>query len=583
MPDARRRGLAAAILLPIVVVAALLHLLPRWGVPLQSDVTWIYLLQTSELRPDQVPQALGAFAGRPMNAFEACIAYYDAFGRWNCVDQIANYLTARVSGDDADRWRAAFVLFGAAGVGIFVQIGRHRGIPLALCAFFAVGLMVTPVEVWGEYTASEAKASAFLLAALLLALRGGRLQPAAALAMVLAVLSKEPYLAAWPAVLAAAYAGGGRRALVPHVAAIAAVGALGGGLRLRPPSTDYPSAIQGGYPPPLQWLRDYQAAIMPGLARGPIGAAAVLGGGAVACVALRGRAARARLVAALRRDGTMVMIVGCLAAVAGHGLVYYATKRSIGESRYALPANQMVALAALLLCAALWSALDERWRRRVLVGTAAGLIAGVMVRTRMDEVFILGAALALVVLGGTLAATRRLPSPAIALALLALLLPGPLDAAMADAARARQDQEAWRALVARVASEAPRDGHVRLVFADPGMIETAWGLEAWTLLHGRTDLTYHLTILDTSAFEHGSGPLVRRYVEAFNANRAPLPPSRAAVIEVNADRSGRAADEDRATHGVRALTLLLDPRALWEDRYLSGRRPYLQYTIVPPG
>lgn len=575
--------------LATLAIAAAIHLLPRAGVPLQSDLTWVYRLQVADPSVvGSVPEGLAVFAAHPMGPLDACAAYYDAFGRWNCVDQIIFGVLARLAGDDADHWRLAFVLFDAATIALFVVVCRRWRVPSGMIAFLAGGLMLAPLEVWTEYTSSEVKASFFLFAAIALASLGGRAQVGAAVAMILSVLSKEPYLAAWPVVLAAAYVREGRRGLLPHGAAIGAVALLLVGLRYRPPRADYASSIAGAFPSLLSWLRDYEAALLPGLARGPVAFGAfVLGGGTVAAALYRDIAIRQRVRAILVGERALLIVAAVVVSIALHGAIYYATRRSIAESRYVLPANELFAVALALVASALWRGLDEPWRTRVLLATASGLVLGYAFQRRLDEAFLLGALLMGVVLVAAIAAARvrrrALARPAVLIALLLLLIVGPLDADMADAANARLDQESWLSLEEAVRLSAPADGHVRLVFLEPNMIETAWGLEAWTLLHGRHDLTYHLEILDTSLFAVGSGGLVRDYVAAFDSGRDPLPADPRRVLEVRADRAGHGRDTDERTRGPAALALLArSPADLWQDRYVRGHHAYLQYVLVGP-
>ena len=58
-------------------VGSLLYLLPRWGMPVGSDVTWLYRLQVAGPALDPfVPEGVRIVGAYPMNALKACAAHY---------------------------------------------------------------------------------------------------------------------------------------------------------------------------------------------------------------------------------------------------------------------------------------------------------------------------------------------------------------------------------------------------------------------------------------------------------------------------------------------------------------------------
>jgi len=571
-----------------VLAASLIHFAPRLGIPLQSDVTWIYRLQAARLDANVIPYGLASFAGRPMDPLSACIAYYDNYGRWDCIDVIVMRAIATVAGDHADLWRAPFVLLGSLAVTLLTLLLRRIGVSWLPTLVLAGGVLVSPLEIWGEYTAAEAKALPALLGSLLVALsaRSWRGHSLAAALWLVAVFGKEPFAAAWPAVAMSAIAGPGlprgtgglARRIAPHGAALAGLIVFILVLRLHPPLADYAFYLTTSGPSPIEWLRSYLAAIQPALLRGwPLGLGALAAALALAWTTHSRRDSAAFVRSLFDRQG-LLLAAGLSLAIAGHGALYFLTRRVIGEGRYAVPATVEVALLCGVVVAAVAS-LPSRDAARVGSAFAIGASVGALARWGGDGTIVVALAAAMTV-AVVIYAWRRRSGLALSAGLVVILLSGPLDLAIDDAITARIDQDSWRALQEATLLSAPRDGHVLLVFQEPNMVELAWGLETFTLLRGRTDLVYHLDLVDRTFFESETG-LVRGYVDAVNRDRQPLPADGTRVVEVRADRSGRAAWRRERLSALDTLVLLVRSPESWaKRRYVTGKTPYLRWTLV---
>lgn len=588
----------------LLVFTAAFHFLPALGTPLHSDVSWVYRLQIAHdpMLARAIPFGLETFGARPMGLVEACIAHYESFGRWNCADVAFFRMVAWLAQGSADGWRLMFLFFNVTALTLFTLTCRALDVPRSATLVLVAGLAVAPLEVWTTYRTSEPKAAIFLMLALWLAVRERRTWHAwaAALAMLLAVLIKEPMVAAWPAVIAGTLhrsmtrTGQGlldaaRRTwqtLTPHVVAagilVAWVLALAATSTVR---HSYPFMFAGEYAPPSVFIERYAAALAPALLRDHIALLGVAMVAAVAATAARSPQIRARLRSDYSASPLVILLAGLLASVILHGAIHWVTRRLIDDSRYVVPANYLAALAIGIAVTPMLRSLPVA-ARRVLQGAAAtAIVYGFFVhRPPAVELAVLAAvAAALVAAAGVVARTvlPRPPATSIlgASVLCVLLLVPRADEALDAAAAERCDLQAWENLVDRLVAEAPRHGHVVLRYAEPFMIEHAWGLETNTLLRGRLDLTYHLTVADSTPYAREAG-LLRYAVDAFNAGRAPLPSSPSAVMIITADRTGRARSTRSPAHGGEALRLLVrSPATFYHDRYVKGRAPYLRYTM----
>lgn len=577
-----------------LLAATLVHFIPRFGIPLQSDVTWLYRLQAARIDAAAIPYGLSSFGGRPMDPLSACVSYYDAYGRWDCVDVLVMRGIATFAGEQADLWRASFLLLGSLSVTLLVLLLRRLAVPWLPTVVLATGALVSPLELWGEYTAAEAKALPVLLGAITVALssRGTRGQSAAAVLWVVAVFAKEPFAAAWPAVAAAAVAGPGlphgvgeiARRIAPHAAALTGLVLFVLALGFRPPEGDYPFLLTSTPLAAGEWLRTYLSALQPALLRGWPLALGLVAAFLAMLPTIRNGQERDGLRRQVLRADRIVLSAGLLAAIAGHGAVYALTRRVIGDSRYVVPASAEALILLGVTVAAVAAALPRPVVTRVWTAAALGIGLGAIIRWAGDGAALL--AIMTAIIGGTAAAILGRGSAqriqyALVGAALVLVLSAPLDSALDDAATARIDQDAWRQFQDDVLRAAPPRGHIVLSFRDAPMVEHAWGLETFTLLAGRTDLVYHLEILDPAFFETETG-LVRAIVAAINHGRAALPAGRSGVLGVQADRLGRGGWRREQLGPMETLGVFArSPGAWMHRRYVAGKTPYLRWAITP--
>ena len=609
-----------AVFLGLLTAAVLIHLLPQWGAHIMSDVQWIYRLQgVDDPRiAAAVPFGLKAAGGDPSGFAGVCGALYEAFGRWNCLDHVAFRAIAELAGGNANGWLFIYVVNNSLNLVLFYAILRTIRVGTPLSIFLLAGLLLAPLEAWQSYRISEPRATFLLLAAVLVALRarGAARHWLSALLMALAVLMKEPFGVYWPAVLAAGIAadpawlqrgreGSGwisrliRRlghAVLPHIAGLGLVAAFRLLLRfIYENPYSYAYYTLGVFPDLDTFTRSVLYGFMPALLQNEEivpGTLWLVGGclTAVAAVCLAiSRPARGRLGVALSRPGFWLLLVGVAAPVAAHAALYFVTGRVVG-GRYAVPANYFLALTLAVASLPLASALST-WQRHALLATASAAALAMAASTLERNAVPLTIGVALAALAVIACAALWLMSraedgrtriwPAAASLGLCVILAAPVvDYALDQAGSWRRDMASWAEMIEQVDRQAPPGGHVVLAFENVGMIETAWGLEAETLLRGRSDLTYHLDLVDTRQLEEDAG-LLRSLVEAYNRDRPEAPVGEGKTLTVAANRAGHAAnDRPELSSGAWLALLVRSPAAFYRERYLAGKAGFLSFSLA---
>jgi hypothetical protein len=613
-PDARPDR-STWIVLPVLVLAFALHIVALWGVPLNSDGNPLYRLQVSTIPglPESVPYGLRVATGVPMGTWDACVEGYRSFFRFSCADVAAFRTIARLAGDNPDLWRLAYFALNGLSVGLTVLIARSLAVPGWLAALLALSLILRPLDVWTDTKAAESKGTAFLMLAIWLALRHRTVGQSAlaAVAMLLAVFSKEPFLTAWVAVLGATLCRhlevrGGTvtqalrsswRPLLPHAVAMLAFAAFVAFMLLTyEVQSNYGTAAL----PPIDtrtFVASYWGAIQPALLMGYLAPLAAVAAVTVATLCARSPALPRNAIQRYRNAGLLVLLTGFAAAVVLHGAEYYLLRRMIGDHRYALPANFLLCLLIAVSVSPLYAAM-EPWMRRVLVLLSSIAVIGtyfwhewmpfdVATFARNEMLLLTSAAAAVAAVGAwCVAALRRSQvvslAPACAAALALLLVPH-IDATLDEAGRMRILENGWQAYLDDMLEQAPPDGHIVLVFDDAYMIENAWASEANTLLHGRLDLTYHLVVEDQSFYGSpvGINPFLTFAVDAFNQGRRPLPSDGQGTLVVRANRDGYRRSTQPRLRGIPAASLLLrSPVHFFHNRYIEGRMPAWAYEIT---
>lgn len=600
-----------AVLLLFCLLGLMLHWLPNWGVPLHSDTSFIFRLMAAPPENRElagaIPPGFKAFGAYPQSPFSGFIALYRNTERFWVVDIVSFWLIAKIAGANADLWRLIPILSLSLAVGLFYLTCLELKIPRSIALLLSLSLLLAPLDIWVDYNKSESRGILFLMLALYLVLKSGRLREAilSATAMLLAVLTKETFLPAWlliPALIlyrewsrpASARPGRVRRLVrqfIPHAVAVALLAMFVVYLKISfPLASSYVSANIGKRISLFTFGLGYLRGIKPVLLNDVVLAKVALLALLVALYAWLYHRSHFRAFAkAYMRKRFLLVISILLVVIVLHAIPYYFTGRVI-SGRYLVPANF---LGALLLGFALTSfyrvivlpVLQHRWKF-ILAGLLLFLVWPSSLGSYRE--ILLSTILLAVIAGGigvghfvtSLKLRKYWADYAVVAIALVIVIPH-VDGILHNAAQNRVDQTAWQALIDQVAEDAPRRAHIVLNFREPYMVETAYSLEANTLLLGRYDLTYHLLIEDESAYQQDSGYL-RYQVDAFNMGRLPLPAEgNGNVVYVYADREGHSRSGSVAPLSLRERISLLfrSPGNSFKTRYFSAKTPYLNYRI----
>lgn len=607
----RREGRVSTVayVLGFCLFGLIIHGLPNLGIPLHSDVTWIYRLQTSHDKALErsIPYGMVQWGANPKNLFEACVDRYQFAGRLSCMDVAALRLIARFADGNGDLWRISYILTMATAVALFYMSMVRLNVPKPIAGLLALGLYFSPLDVWTDHKTAEPRGALFLMLSvyLILSYRTVWASILAAGAMLLAVLTKEPFLASWVVLPSIIYwrdngviqfsrrweRSGLIIKIAPHFAAFCIFLAFAFGMRATVPKNfDYASFILGPYPPARSFIETYLRSMSPILLAElwNVLQLAFFGSLLVAFVWIYKRSSLRNLVTRASKKHHLVLLAGLLAAIFLHGVIYYVTKRPI-VGRYVLPANFLFAMFIGLALTPIYQTILLPFIRsswKLLVVWSALLLIWPdhsTVRIVINTLVILVAAIATYILPRILNVESRsaLRSSVLAALMVILALPH-LDTALHNAAQNRVDQNSWQELVDRVADESPKGAHVVLEFQEPFMIETAMGLEANSLLQGRYDLTYHLEVEDTSAYTRYSG-FLRALVDSFNfgrdRNRAI---GSANALCIRADRDGGSTvGSILLTRANRLPGPIQVLRKSFIERYYVSKIGYLSYEISP--
>ena len=587
----------------LMAITAGLHLIPRWGLHIESDVQWIFRLQVVD-NPNiaqAIPVGLRALGATPGGLFDGCVAFYETFGRWNCLDHLAFRLMAWAFDGNASLWQLTYVVNSTASLVLLYLILRTVGTPLPLILFLLAGFLLKPDLFWFWYRSSEPRALFFLLLALLVALRrpilGG--QAVAAIFMVIAVLLKEPMALAWPVVLGgaiAAYLATSEQRpvtfrsvlplVLPHVGGAVVIAlyrlAFAASFDVQ---LSYAFSGFGNLPATWPFIENTLGALAPSLLQGAIVGPLLVAIAFVGVSAFVFRPVRQALARQASDPSLWLFLSGLLAAVVLHVMLHYLTGRELSiREVHIVPANFLVAigvgLIGGLIARCFTGALSV-----ALTLVLLGAVAYFATRSFFGHDLLREASLAFAV--GFLFLGLLIYRPAgrfgwqgaLTLALSGMLIVPQLDQHLLRVGGERVDMAGWQTFIDDVAKAAPPDGHVVLRFAELGMVETAWALEAETLLAGRTDLTYHFEMEDPAVLEK-SNYLLRFTFDLTNRDRAPLPEKDDSIITVMANREGgRRSRRPEMSNSKWIALMYSDPGAFFRRRYVAGRMPYLDYRL----
>lgn len=479
-----------------------LHFFPNLKTPLHSDLTWFYRMQTtkdSSLRW-AIPVGMRQIGAYPKNFSDSCRDWWQYSARFNCADVLGQRLTAKVAGERADVWRLVNIVLLSTTMGLFYLLLRLLKVANLLAVLVSLGLFFQPIGIWTDYKSAEPRAIFFLILGFLLLLVSNKIWSSylSALAILVAALTKETFVLAWVLVPAFIWLREPKMemsrliaALLPHLAATGLLAAFYLSLRLFYPvwTSGYVFSNQtggvGGDYLLFNLLRMAPAYFKDRWLVIILAALFLIGVGAKWQEAWR---ATAKI---FQKTRLRFLILAIVLAIFLAAVPYFLTGREILD-RYQVPGNLYFSLAVAVLLTPLYQ------------------IAAKSARVWYKLTF--------------------------GLAILIFIL-GQIRFILARSWQDRIDQQAWQGLVEDVFRFAPKDGHVVLTFDDPYMVETAYSLEANTLILGRRDLTYHLKIEGGGDYE--ADGFVRANIELFNKDRKEIPKEESGrVLYVVADRKG---------------------------------------------
>jgi hypothetical protein len=207
--------------------------LPNYNIPLQSDITWIYRLQTnlSNQLDQSIPYGLQVTGAYDRNFIGHFIKWYQLNGRYNIADNFALKSISHIAGEDANAWRLITVIIVCLGVWIFYLIGLSLGFPKGLFFLLCLSLYLYPLDIWIDYRSTEPRAFLLLSLSILTAIRLKRYMwyVFSSALFLLAVLTKETFIIYWvlfPIILYLKKPNSLRRTLIETVPYIGAVAIL---------------------------------------------------------------------------------------------------------------------------------------------------------------------------------------------------------------------------------------------------------------------------------------------------------------------------------------------------------------------
>lgn len=584
-------GSAPGIVVGSVLLAIIVHWLPNLGVPLHSDTAFIFLLQAAspddEALTSAIPYGLRAISAYPQNPIEGAIDLARQVDRYNLLNFLQFWFTARWAGDNADIWRLVPIVFMGASVGMFINVARQVRVYMPIALILAAWLLLNPLDTWVNYNKSESMGIFFMMAALWAALHSGARKwvVISAAFMAAAVLTKEPFLAAWPLVGGlAAY-----RTLilerstitlrslseaVPHaVGVIFVVGVFAAISLTGPNEAGYSTGNSAGASlSAVDFFRTY-AENMFLVPTSELAAPLVATLLVVALLIVASRRVQSRLAVG---NAETILIATLLIGIALHGAIHFATDREV-VGRYVIPANfEMALLAGLVISPVTRITLNNR--NYVLASLAGLVLIGVIVTA--GERYLASAALGVVFAVAVfwwLRNERRRAAQVAIIAAIGLWAALPLvDNALSAAGHNRVNQEAWQNFIVTVVREVPDRALITLSIDDPNMLEIAQSLQAHTLLEGRTDLRYRLEVTDTERLKLAS-EYVRRLIDEFNADTDDTGDGISRNhIRIVVDRNGqRNFVSDDGDLGLGRLGTSLN------DRYGTDRPAFLHFEIIP--
>lgn len=597
----KEMGYQQTLLVPSLVIflfALLIYFFPLLNIALHSDVHWMFRLQILDPALTRfVPEGLKQFGGSPGGVWDGCGVYYKAFGRANCLDVITFRWLASIGGGSNDRWLFAYLMFNVAGSTLLYYVLRKLGVGLLLAAVLVLGVMLAPAEPWMTPRISEPKAALLFLLALAMPLTSLRYKHWYSAGFAAgAVLIKEPMVVSWLVVLAVSIGqqmdrtdvrlsllDSYRPVVLPHLVAVVVVLLSYLSVALNFDNrNDYVFFINERIPVE-QFVATYWTSLKPvWIKHGEwwlLIPFAVLW-----ALVLFQRRIKQGLVP-IYSKGHLLIILGVLLAIVGHGLMYYLTNRSVTDNRYLIPSHYYLLVLFALIVTPLLRDINRIQRRAV-----AALVLGILlyafnehhqIRPHQWMLYLLGATLISSGLISLAVLKRRSWDALLSMVVWLVLLPivaVRVDSIYQMAGNARANQRSWQVFVDAVA-DLPKDANVHLQFTDPYMIETAWGLQSEMIFRDRADINLQLHVTDTSEYDSGNG-LLKQANESFNAGKD-IFTADSEVVYITADRTGNIGSvwpESKPLEDLISL-FLESPVDYFIDRYVHGKSGYLHFTL----
>lgn len=599
----RNRALFSAPFLIIFSFALLIYFFPLFNIAIHSDVHWLFRLQVADPSfQNFVPEGLKRFAGFPSGFLDGCEAYYQAYGRANCLD-VVTFRWLAVMGDGSNnRWLFAYLLFNSIGLATLYFILRKLGMGALLAAILVFGAILTPSEPWMTPRISEPKAALMFLVALALTLSSvsGRHCYAALLAAC-SVMIKEPMIFGWFLVVMVAVGryldekrfdksilnDGFKYILAPHfVAAIVVILAYLYFIVYFEKQNDYVFFIDDKISLG-KFLTSYWSSLRPLWFKFDSWLFIIPPSALVILVCAQRRKAEKFLLPYTR--GQILMILGVLVALIGHGLMYYLTNRIVGENRYLVPSNYYFILLLVLVVVPL---VQNIKRSQMWLISTLTLVILVYIFNKFNEIrpdqwllYLLGITFLLLALVYRTVVKHSARSVLVILTVWLVLLPFAalrVDSIYQDAGNARADQKSWGNLLEAVAG-LPMRTNVNLQFTDPYMIETAWGLQAEMLFRGRSDLNLRLFVIDTTSYNNSNG-LLKNANESFNFGKKIISSDSADAVMIFVSRTGNLVNTWPDAKRLNELVndFFDSPIKYFQERYVQGKMGYIIFTVKIP-
>lgn len=465
----------------IFLISFILHFMPNLGIPLSSDVNWIFRLQLDE-NVRSLPQWAynqGAYHGTAWGTF---LEWHQFTGRYNFLDWYLFRMTAFSAQDKADLWRLIDLVFNSLAVGFFYLILRGLSVPKLIRMVLTLSLILAPFEIWSEYRTSESKAILFLMAGYFLILRADRYWAviASAVLMIMAVLTKESFFGVWVLVGALIFMKEGKisrkfiykSSIHLIFVVLVALSFLMIKFYGRAEAVTYAFARSNLQFSIFEYIVYNVWNLVPLIVKNNwwFFILAIFGIGLILDKNLTQVLKKSLL------NQRKILLLGLVASILLSILPYLLTLRNL-DGRYLLPANFLVAMSLGVIVTPFWKGLTSKFSFKIGKFFQAAIVS-----------------------------------------LLFLFLMGSdINSLVMHSRQERINQTAWQSFVYEVFVKAPKDGHVILLFDDAEMAEIADSLEANILMKKREDLTFHLH-LDKQSFERAS-VFTRKTIENFNKGR----------------------------------------------------------------